>query len=393
MRFRYLSILLLLVAVAYGSYRYLNREQPLPVIVATVAQATVESTVANTRAGSVKARNRARLAPAIGGQIASLDVHKGDRVEKGQVLLTLWNENIRAQLQLSQQETAAAEALARQACLLADFAQRDSKRLTELHRKKSSSEALYDKAVTTALVQKIACEAAKIQVAVSQARFETVQARLGKTILRAPFSGIVAEVNGEIGEFITPSPTGVATLPAIDLLNLDDLYVAAPIDEMDAARIRPNMEVRLSLDAFPGHQFVGTVLRIAPYVLERAKQARTVEVECAFSPEDRPENLLAGYSADVEIIIARKEKTLRIPAESLLEGEAVYVLDRATGRIRRQSVRTGLANWKFVEILSGVTAGEQVVSSAARQGLADGVLVQIEDEMEVARFRYHSGAK
>ena len=81
-------------AAAYGSYLYLKREQPLSVTVATVAYGHVESTVANTRAGTVKARNRAKLAPAIGGQIASLEVHKGDQVKKGQVLLTLWNEDI-----------------------------------------------------------------------------------------------------------------------------------------------------------------------------------------------------------------------------------------------------------------------------------------------------------
>jgi len=379
MKIRYLIVLLLFVAVAYGGYRYLNREQPVPVTVVTVAGGLVESTVANTRAGSVKARNRARLAPAIGGQIASLDVQKGDQVEKGQVLLTLWNDDIRARLQLSRQETAVADALAREACLQAEFAERDSQRLTALRQKKSTSEALYDKALTTALAQRTACEAAKYQVAAGRAKEETVQAQLDKTILRAPFSGIIAEVNGEIGEFITPSPTGVATLPAIDLINLEGLYLTAPIDEMDAARVRPDMRVRLTLDAFPGQQFPGTVLRVAPYVLERAKQARTVEVECAFTPMDRPENLLAGYSADVEIIIAAKEQALRIPAESLLEGEAVYVLNRETSRIQRQSVRTGLANWKFVEILSGLEAGDQVVGSAARQGLADGVLVRIEE--------------
>ncbi len=347
-----------------------------------VARGLVESTVANTRAGTVKARHRARLAPAIGGQIASLEVQKGDQVKQGQVLLTLWNDDIQAQLKLSRQETAVAEALAREACLLAEFAERDSRRLTELQQRRSTSEALYDKAVTTALAKKTACQAAKIQVTVSQAKAETVQARLDRTILRAPFDGIVAEVNGEIGEFITPSPTGVATLPAVDLINLDNLYVAAPIDEMDAARIKPDMVVRLSLDAFPDQQFPGTVLRIAPYVLEQAKQARTVEVECGFSPADKPKNLLAGYSADVEIIIAGKEKTLRIPAEALLEDGAVYVLNRETNHIRRQSVQTGLANWKFIEVLSGLSEGDQVVTSVARQGVADGVLVRIQQADE-----------
>lgn len=378
-KIRYLIVFFLLVAAAYAGYRYLNREQPIPVTMATATRGLVESTVANTRAGTVKARHRARLAPAVGGQIASLDVRKGDPAQKGQVLLTLWNDDIRAQLELSRREIAASEVLAREACLMAEFAERDSRRLTELQQKRSTSEALYDKAVTTASAKRMACEGAKIQVDVSRAKAETVQAQLDKTILRAPFDGIVAEVNGEIGEFITPSPTGVATLPAVDLINLDDLYVAAPIDEMDGARIRPGMQVRLSLDAFPGQQFPGTVLRVAPYVLEREKQARTVEVECGFRPEEKPENLLAGYSADVEIILARKEQALRIPAESLLEGGAVYVLNRDTGRLYRQSVRTGLANWKFVEILDGLAAGDQVVRSVARQGLADGALVRIEE--------------
>lgn len=379
MKLRYLGFLLLFGAAVYGGYLYLHREKAVAVTVVTVAEGLVESTVANTRAGTVKARNRAKLAPSLGGQIETLNVQEGDQVKQGQILLTLWNDDVKAELELSMKEAEAADALAKQSCLLADYSERESRRLTELRQKKSTSEALYDKALTTALTNRTACEAAKIQAAVSLARVGTVQALLEKTILRAPFSGIVAEVNGEIGEFVTPSPTGVATLPAIDLINLNDLYVTAPIDEIDAARVREGMRVRISLDAFPEKRFAGSVLRIAPYVLELAKQARTVEVECRFNPDDQPENLLAGYSADVEIVLDTKENTLRIPAESLLEGDEVYVVDRAAGRIHRKKVRVGLANWRFVEILAGLAAGDQVVASAARQGLADGVLVQIEN--------------
>jgi HlyD family secretion protein len=267
MKVRYFIVFLLLLSAMYGGYRFFHREKPVDVTVVIVDRGLVESTVANTRAGTVKVRHRARLAPAIGGQIATLDVHKGDPVKKNQILLSLWNNDIRAQLQLSRQEMAAVEVFARKSCLEADFAGRESRRLTELLNKKSTSEALYDKALTTAATSRAACEAARIQVSVSRDKVNTVQALLKKTILRAPFSGIVAEINGEIGEFITPSPTGVATLPAVDLINLENFYVTAPIDEMDAAKIRKDMSVRISLDAFPGRQFAGTVLRIAPYVL------------------------------------------------------------------------------------------------------------------------------
>jgi len=382
MKLRYLILCFLLLAAAYGGYRFLQREKPIAITVIPVAKGLVEATVANTRAGTVKARHRAKLAPAIGGQIATLDVHRGDSVRKGQVLLSLWNDDVRAELQLSREETAAAEVLARKACLEADYAKRDSRRLNELLKKKSASASLADKAATTAAASRAACKGARIQVAVSRAKVDTVQAQLDKTILRAPFAGIVAEINGEIGEFITPSPTGVATLPAIDLIDLKDLYVTAPIDEMDAARIRPNMRVRISLDAFPKRKFDGMVLRIAPYVLERAKQARTVEVECGFRAADRPENLLAGYSADVEIILARHDKALRLPAEALLEDGSVYVVDGATGRLQKRKVEIGLANWQFVEIKSGLLPGERVVASAAASSLADGVLVRAKKDSE-----------
>ena len=378
MKYRYLIVVLLLGTLTYGGIRYVTREKPVEVTVKPVDSGIVESTVANTRAGTVKARHRARLAPSIGGRIATLDVKKGDRVKKDQVLLTLWNDDLRSQLKLSRQEAAAAETLTRESCLMAEFAERNAKRLTELRLTKSTSEFSYDEAVTNVAVKKAGCERATIQAVVSKVRIETIQAQLEKTILRAPFAGIIAEVNGEIGEFITPSPTGVATLPAIDLISLDELYVTAPIDEMDAAQIRVGMKSRITLDAFPEQKFGAVVLRIAPYVLEKAKQARTVEVECGFQKQDQPENLLAGYSSDVEIILDVRNDVLRIPTEALKEDGSVYVFHQDNGRLEKRQVETGLANWRFTEVISGLESGEWLVTSLGREGLKDGVAAIIE---------------
>ncbi len=303
MKYRYVVIILLLGVLVYGGIRYLSREKPIEVTAKQIDRGMVESTVANTRAGTVKARHRARLAPSIGGLIETLDVNKGDQVKKNQVLLTLWNDDLRTQLKLAEHEAEAAGILAKETCLMAEFAGRNAKRLTELQKRQSTSEFSYDEAITKAATGKTACERFQLQALASKERINTIKAHLDKTILRAPFPGIVAEVNGEIGEFITPSPLGVATLPAIDLISLDNLYVTSPIDEIDAAQIRVGMKSRISLDAFVDQSFEGEVLRIAPYVLEKAKQARTVEVECAFDPKNRPDNLLAGYSSDVEIIL------------------------------------------------------------------------------------------
>jgi HlyD family secretion protein len=367
-----------------AGYRYLTREKPVSVTVQAVDSGMVEATVANTRAGSVKARLRANLTPAIGGQIATLNVRKADTVKAGQVLLTLWNKDLEAELQLAGSEVTAAAATVRETCLMADLSQREAGRQAELRRTRATSESRYDEAQATARSRRAACEAAEARRAVSEARVEAAAAVIERTILTAPFDGIVAEVNGEVGEYLTPSPPGIATLPAIDLINMESLYVAAPIDEIDAAQIRPGMTARISLDAFPKQSFKGRVRSVSPYVLEQAKQARTVEVEAEFIEGLTSGQLLAGYSADVEIILDSRPDVLRIPTEALLKDGAVYRLRPGNNRLERRPIKTGLANWKFTEAGSGLEKGDRVVTSIDRQGLRDGVLVQVENSEAAA---------
>ena len=381
------KVFLILPVLALGlvaGYRFLTREIPVKVTVQTVDSGPVEATVANTRAGTVKARLRANLTPTIGGRIATLNVHKADTVKAGQVLLTLWNDDLQAELRLAEREAVAAEATVREACLMADLAQKQAVRQSDLRKTRATSESVYDEAQAAARAKRAACEAATARRAVAAARIEAASATLERTVLIAPFDGIVAEVNGEVGEYLTPSPPGIATLPAVDLINMASLYVAAPIDEIDAAQIRPGMTVRISLDAFPKQHFPGRVRSISPYVLEVAKQARTVEIEADFTEGATPANLLAGYSADVEIILDTRPEVVRIPTEALLSDGAVYLLAEKTGRLHRKKVEAGLANWKFTEIRSGVRKGAVVVTSIDRQGLADGALVEVEQAKDAA---------
>lgn len=375
---RLLFLFVLLLAAGFSGYLYLSREKPIPVSVKTADVGAVEATVANTRAGSVKARRRAMLAPAVGGRIAVLGIEKGDVVEAGQLLITLWNRDLTAELDLARQQAVVAEASARETCLLADYAGRQAERQIELRKNRSTSESSYEEAVSTAAAQKAACRAAEAQKAVSLARIEAAAAMVERTIIAAPFAGIVAEVNGEVGEYVTPSPPGIATLPVVDLINMDSLYVAAPIDEIDAAQIRPQMTTRITLDAFPKKVFPGTTRAVSPYVLEQAKQARTVEVEVEFAESVKESNLLVGYSADVEIILESRPQVVRVASESLLKDGHLYVFDPATGRLQYREVKTGLGNWQFTEIREGVAAGEQVVTTIDREGLGDGVMAVVE---------------
>ena len=378
-RIVFVLIALLLVG-GFFAYRFIYREKPIKVSVKDAEIGVVEATVTNTRAGSVKARWRAKLAPAVGGRIATLNVRKGDKVEAGQLLLTLWNKDLEAELDLAEQQAKVAEATASEACLMAEYSSRQGKRITELRKNRSTSESSYDEAIATAASKKAGCRAAEAEREVSVAKINAAKAMIERTVITAPFSGIVAEINGEIGEFITPSPPGIATLPVIDLINMESLYVAAPIDEIDAAQIRPGMEARITLDAFPKKVFKGLTRSISPYVLEQAKQARTVEIEVDFKDAVNDAHLLVGYSADVEIIIQGRLGVVRIATESLQKDGHVYVVNPVSNRLEYRKTTSGLSNWQFTEILQGVTAGEKVVTTIDRQGLADGALVSIDTQ-------------
>jgi multidrug efflux pump subunit AcrA (membrane-fusion protein) len=222
-------------AAVIGAFAWnATREQPVTVAMTQVARGEVRATVSNTRAGTVDACNRARMAPITGGRIAALPVAEGDRVEAGQILLELWNDDARAQLNLAEKERLAAVARADEACTAADVARREAARIGRLHEQGLTSEENADLAESNARAKAAACQATRRTIEVNDARVELARAMLEQTILRAPFAGTVAEINGEIGEVVTPSPVGIPTLPAVDLIDNSCIYVTAPIDEIDA---------------------------------------------------------------------------------------------------------------------------------------------------------------
>ncbi len=372
-----ISISVILFVLFLG---WLKRPKPVDVIIANVEQGDVQRTVTNTRAGTLKACRRAGLSPAIGGQIARLPVREGDKVKKGQVLLEIWNDDLVAQVALAKSEILSSQSRIKEACVIAKVAKREAGRLTKLQKKGLAADDRAEQAVGEAQAKQAACQAAKSLTEVSRSRLAVAEAALERTQLTAPFDGTVAEITGELGEFVTPSPVGVLTLPAVDIIDNSCLYVLAPIDEVDAPEIKPGMPARISLDAYTKKFFKGKVRRIAPYVLDREKQARTVDIEVNFILDETMLNMLPGYSADVEIILDSHSNVIRIPTEALLEGQKVFVYDASDQTIYKREVSIGLSNWKYTEILKGLKKGEKVVTSIDRDGVIDGALVQIKSE-------------
>lgn len=371
-----LPLLLLVATAAAGSWWLLKPAPALKVTTTSATEGMVAQLVANTRAGTVRACQRSKLSLTSGGTVATLHVHNGDRVAQGQLLMSLWNQDQHARVQQAEAQLQVTELTKAERCDNSLRASREAKRAQNLAKQKLLSDEALDQALTNAELTRHSCQRADAEISVAKAQLALQQAVLNQTRLLAPFAGVVAEINGEVGEFVTPSPPGIPTPPAVDLIDDSCLYVRAPIDEVDAAGIRVGMAVNVTLDAYRGRQFAATVSRIAPYVQDYEKQARTVDVEARFNQLPDDVLLLIGYSADIEIVLKQQDNTLRLPTEAIFSQNQLLVVG-SDNRLELRTVSTGISNWRWTQINSGLAEGEQVLLSLDTPGAVAGALVSI----------------
>lgn len=368
------AIALAVVAVLAAAIWWIGRPKPIPVVLTEVGRGRVESTIANTRAGEVEACLRTKLSTITGGRIEVLTVKEGDRVKKGQLLMQLWNDDIRAQEKVAQAQAESARKRVVEACTLAESAEREVARQSELYAKGFVSINTIDSARASAEAKRASCQTARADVAQAEASIKLARVQRGRTVLVAPFDGTVAKIVGELGEYSTPSPPGVPTPPAIDLIDESCLYVKAPMDEVDAPKIVAGQPARITLDALPKQTFAGKVKRVAPYVTAVEKQARTVEIEATFDEPEKVGRLLVGYSANVEIVLATRDNVLRVPTAAILEGGRVLLVG-ADDKLVERKLKTGLSNWEWTEVVEGLSPGDRIVTSLERAGVKAGAVV------------------
>jgi HlyD family secretion protein len=358
MRKRLLWIALVVVLGGVALRFTLLRPEPLLVRVARVEPARVESTITNSKAGTVRARRRAKLSAEVGGRLVALVHREGDVVEAGELLVQLNDATPRAQLLLARLGLRVAQSAANEACIARDRAVRELRRKRSLADQNIVSEDLLDGLQSTAEAADASCNARNSQVGEAQAQITAMEAELAKYSIRAPFAGVIAEQEVQVGEWITP-------------------YVSAPMDEVDSAKIQLEQAVKVTVDSHPGQEFPGRVVRLAPYVLDVEAQNRTLEIEVELDDAEFAATLLPGTSADVEVVLDAREGVLRIPTSALLEGNRVLVA--SDGTLEESAVEVGLKNWNYAEVRGGLEEGQLVVTSLERVEVKAGARVAIEN--------------
>jgi HlyD family secretion protein len=369
---------LFLVGGAAALLRFtLLAPDPIHVKAVRVERGRVESTITNTKAGTVRARRRAQLSSEVGGRVVEIAHREGDRVKTGAALVGLNDATQRAQLRLAEGSLRVDQAFRREACISRDRARRELERKRKLAAEAIVSVDLLDQLESAYQAASASCNAAAAKVDRARAQIAAIEVELEKLVIRAPFDGIIAEVAVEVGEWITPSPPLLTAPAVVDVIDPTSLYVSAPMDEVDSAAIRTGQRAKVTVDSHPGASFPGKVVRVAPYVLDFEAQNRTVEIEVDLDDQKLAARLLPGTSADVEVVLEARDPVLRLPTSALLEGNRALVA--RDGTLVEQPVQVGLRNWDWVEIREGLSPEQAVVISLDRVEVKAGARVRVEE--------------
>ena len=378
----------LAVAVALWFVFRLVRPPVLDVTVATAesiggAPGAGASEVLNA-SGYVVARQRASVSSEVAGRLDALRVDEGSRVQKGDILGVLRNEDQRAAVASAQAALAAATAAHAEAKASAHEADLDLGRRRELLGRGLVSQSEFDAAEAKAQVTRSRVESTAAEIENARAGLDAARISYEKTFIRAPFSGAVLRKEAEVGEIVSPIPSsgGLTRGAIVTMANLATLEVEVDVNEGYVARAREGMRAEITLDAYPSVHYPGRVRQIVPTA---DRQKATVRVKVAFDSLDA--RVLPEMGAKVTFLAepdgpagdggSAVPTAVWIPSAAVREREGravVFVVEG--GRAMARSVSPRPLGPDRVSVSGGLAAGERVVVEAPEE-LADRARVRV----------------
>jgi HlyD family secretion protein len=427
---------LVAVAITGNKLHWFGQGNAVKVATEKVEQRTIVETV--SASGKVQPEVEVKLSSEVSGEITELPVKEGDVVKKGQLLMRVrpdilqsgYNRSVaslnaqRAAMASTQQQLKQAEA---------NFKNIEAKykRSSELFKQKVLSAAEFDAAQAEyqssianleGLRQNII--GSKYNVSQSEAGVKESADNLAKATIYAPVDGVISSLSVESGERVV----GTASMAGTEIMrisNLNSMEVSVDVNESDINRVSLNDDADIEIDAFLGRKFKGTVTEIASsasIVGTSADQVTNFVVKVRINPESyaaltkkdaaNPSPFRPGLSATVDIHTNRVT-TLAVPIQSVTTREdkgpangaatpngpqttastnnskvkekknepaKEYVFVYSNGKVRQALVKTGIQDDTYIGILSGLKAGEEVVSRPFTA-----IAVTLKDSMKVEK--------
>lgn len=335
--------------------------QALPAIDVAVARATsgtVESAIEFS--GTLAARSRVGVKPKVPGRLEQVLVEIGDRVQQGQVVATLDRGEVDAQVDaaVAAVAVAAASLESAEAALANAVLERD--RAKSLFEGGALPRQRLDAADTAHRAAAAQRELAKANLAQAEAAGRRAREVQADATLYAPLTGFIVERNYDPGAIPGEQPVVVVA-------DIRELQLEAGVSELEAGRMKVGLPVRVAVQAKPGETFTGELAAIAPEVDPRNRHFR-IEVRVP----NPATSLLAGMYATARVVIESADAALLVPREAVVTRDGQRVALKVEGdRVVPVTVVEGLSDGRQVQIVSGLTAGDQVIADARRPLPAD----------------------
>ena len=333
----------------------------IPTVDVAVARATVGTVESALEiSGTLAARARVGVKPKWSGRLERILVDLGDRVALGQVVATLDRGEVDAQVDAA----VAAVGVATASLDSAEAALANA--VTEHDRAKSLFEAgalprqRLEGADTSRRAATAQRELARANLAQAEAAVRRAREIQRDATLRAPVAGFIVERNYDVGAI-------PGERPVVVVADIRELKLEAGVSELEAGRLKTGLPAVVSVQAKPGESFTGELAAIAPEVDARNRHFR-IEVRVA----NADVALLAGMYATARVVIESAEGALTVPRESVVTRDGKRVVLKVDGEsVTPITVTEGLSDGRQVQIVSGLSAGDQVVADARRQLPAD----------------------
>jgi RND family efflux transporter MFP subunit len=366
--------LLLALAIAYGLFARNRSEHHLTevtgasaVLSVNVAHPTVSSAGSEIALpGNTQAFDDTPIYARTSGYLKQWFVDIGQHVSKGQLMATIETPELDEQLQVAQADLKSAQADL-------NLANTTSERYQNLLKQDSVSKQETDVAVSGAAAKQAAVDAAEANV-------RRLQQLVSFEKVYAPYSGVVTERNTDIGDLIdSGSPTSSSTAKELfRIASVKELRVFVPVPEVYAPAIHNGSTATLTLDEYPGQQFVGTVARNSSAI---DMNSRTLNVEVDVDNSDG--KLLPGAYVFAHFKVPQTERMLSIPSNTLLfRSEGLRVGLVQDGRVHLQPIVIGRDNGRTVDVATGLNAEDEVILNPS-DSLAEGEQVQVSNRPAV----------
>src|SRR5688572_445040 len=389
-----------ILAVAGGAFAYSKLgAKPADIEVATVAREDIQAKV--TANGKVQATKKVDISATIPGQITMLAVKEGDRVTKGQLLLTIDAVNPRAAARSNEfsMEALLRDEQSAQANLTQ--ARSDLRRAEENFAARIIPEAEIQRARTTVATAEAAASAASQRVQQARATLEGARDTLAKTQVRSPMDGIVTAKRVEEGEVAV---IGIQNSPGTVLLTISDMSVVETeleVDETAIPSVKLGQDARIRIDAYPNQTFKGLVTEVggSPILPGAGQASNAIKFLVKVQIKDPPPDVKPGLSVSADILTGFREKALVVPIQALVirdrevkpgdaaagtprDEEGVFLME--DGKAKFQAIETGLLGELSLEVTDGLKGGETLITGPFKslRTLKPGDAVKKEEKKE-----------